>query len=35
VSGAPDSRWNVAHLAELSRVPSSAFDVVRMGTVQQ
>jgi hypothetical protein len=33
VSGAPDSRWNDSHLAELSRVPSSAFQVVKMGVV--
>jgi hypothetical protein len=33
VSGAPDSRWNDTHLAELARVPSSAFDVVAMGAV--
>ena len=30
VSGAPDPRWNDDHLAELGRVPSSAFEVVRM-----
>jgi hypothetical protein len=28
VSGAPDSRWNDDELASLSRVPSSAFEVV-------
>ena len=33
VSGAPDARWNDSHLAELSRVPSSAFEVVKMGVV--
>jgi len=33
VSGAPDTRWNDTHLAELSKVPSSAFEVVKMGTV--
>ena len=32
VSGAPDPRWNDENLATLSRVPSSAFEVVRMGT---
>jgi hypothetical protein len=35
VSGAPDARWNDTHLAELSRVPSTAFDVVQMGTIHQ
>lgn len=30
VSGAPDPRWNDDHLAELGRVPSSAFEVIRM-----
>jgi hypothetical protein len=34
-SRAPDSQWNDAHLAEPSRVPSSAFALVRMATVQQ
>jgi hypothetical protein len=29
VSGAPDSRWNDDELATLSRVPSTAFEVVR------
>jgi hypothetical protein len=33
VSGAPDARWNDTHLAELSRVPSGAFEVVKMGVV--
>jgi hypothetical protein len=33
VSGAPDARWSDEHLAELSRVPSGAFEVVRLGTV--
>ena len=35
VSGAPDPRWSDANLATLSRVPSSAFEVVRMGTIYQ
>jgi len=35
VSGAPDSRWNDDDLAMLSRVPSSAFEVVRMGTIHR
>ena len=34
VSGAPDPRWSDDNLATLSRVPSSAFEVVRMGTVE-
>lgn len=34
VSGAPDSRWNDSNLGALKRVPSSAFEVVRMGTVR-
>ena len=29
VSGAPDSRWNDDELATLSRVPSTAFEVVK------
>jgi hypothetical protein len=33
VSGAPDPRWNDSNLHTLSRVPSSAFEVVKMGTV--
>jgi hypothetical protein len=33
ISGAPDPRWNDANLAAIKRVPSSAFDVVRMGAV--
>jgi hypothetical protein len=33
VSGAPDARWNDEHLAELARVPSTAFEVVKLGTV--
>jgi hypothetical protein len=28
VSGAPDARWNDEELAALSRVPSSAFEVI-------
>lgn len=34
VSGAPDSRWNDSNLGALKRVPSSAFEVVKMGTVR-
>jgi hypothetical protein len=33
VSGAPDSRWNDEHLADLKRIPGSAFEVVRTGTI--
>ena len=33
VSGAPDSRWDDAELGALKRIPSTAFEVVRMGTV--
>ena len=33
VSGAPDPRWDDRELAALKRVPSSAFEVVRMGAV--
>lgn len=33
VSGAPDSRWNDEELASLSRVRSTDFEVVRMGTI--
>jgi hypothetical protein len=33
VSGAPDPRWSDANLGTLKRVPSSAFEVVRMGTI--
>lgn len=35
VSGAPDPRWDDDHLATLRNVPSSAFEVVRMGTLRQ
>lgn len=35
VSGAPDPRWNDGNLARLKRVPSSAFEVVRMGTIHR
>jgi hypothetical protein len=35
VSGAPDPRWSDSNLATLSRVPSSAFEVVRMGTIRK
>jgi hypothetical protein len=30
ITGAPDPRWNDAELGALKRVPSSAFEVVRM-----
>jgi hypothetical protein len=33
VTGAPDTRWNDDRLGGLKQVPSSAFEVVRMGTV--
>ncbi|HVT37994.1 MAG TPA: hypothetical protein VHE78_03040 [Gemmatimonadaceae bacterium] len=33
VSGAPDPRWNDGNLATLRNVPSSAFEVVKMGVV--
>jgi hypothetical protein len=33
VSGAPDARWNDEELGALKRVPSSAFEVVRMGQI--
>jgi hypothetical protein len=33
ISGAPDSRWNDSNLDALKQVPSSAFEVVRMGTI--
>ena len=33
VSGAPDPRWQDANLATLRNVPSSAFEVVKMGVV--
>jgi hypothetical protein len=33
VSGAPDPRWNDSNLATLKRVPSSAFEVVQLGTI--
>ena len=29
VSGAPDPRWNDEELSALSRVPSSAFEVIK------
>lgn len=32
-SGAPDARWDDDEIGALKRVPSSAFEVVRMGTV--
>jgi hypothetical protein len=33
VSGAPDSRWDDSRLDALKTVPSSAFEVVKMGPV--
>jgi hypothetical protein len=33
VSGAPDSRWNDSKLDGLKQVPSSAFEVIQMGTI--
>jgi hypothetical protein len=33
VSGAPDPRWSDENLASLRRVPSSAFEVLRLGTL--
>ena len=33
VNGAPDPRWSDDNLSALRRVPSSAFEVVRMGTI--
>lgn len=33
ISGAPDSRWSDERLSALKRVPSTAFEVVRLGTV--
>ncbi|MGQ0647869.1 MAG: hypothetical protein ACT4P7_09875 [Gemmatimonadaceae bacterium] len=33
VSGAPDPRWNDSNLNKLKQVPSTAFEVVRMGPV--
>jgi hypothetical protein len=33
ISGAPDARWSDEKLSALKRVPSSAFEVVRIGTV--
>jgi hypothetical protein len=33
VSGAPDARWDDDELGALKRVPSAAFEVVRMGTI--
>jgi len=33
VTGAPDTRWSDDRLGALKQVPSSAFEVVRMGTV--
>ncbi|MDB4891703.1 MAG: hypothetical protein JWL61_3558 [Gemmatimonadetes bacterium] len=33
VSGAPDPRWNDDKLDGLKQVPSSAFEVIQMGTI--
>ncbi|MEO8335967.1 MAG: hypothetical protein ABI664_13395 [bacterium] len=33
VSGAPDARWNDSRLDGLKQVPSSAFEVIQMGTI--
>ena len=33
VSGAPDPRWSDSNLSTLSRVPSSAFEVLKLGTL--
>ena len=33
VSGAPDSRWSDTHLDALKSVPSSAFEVVKIGPI--
>jgi hypothetical protein len=33
VTGAPDPRWNDEHLDALKQVPSSAFEVVKMGEI--
>jgi hypothetical protein len=33
VSGAPDDRWDDGRLGSLKTIPSSAFEVVEMGTV--
>jgi hypothetical protein len=35
ITGAPDPRWSDDNLAKLSRVPSSAFEVVKMGVVHK
>ena len=35
VTGAPDPRWNDDRLGALKQVPSSAFEVIRMGAVTQ
>lgn len=35
VSGAPDPGWSDSNLATLSRVPSSAFEVVKMGAIHR
>ncbi len=35
VTGAPDPRWSDDRLGDLKQVPSSAFEVVKMGTVMQ
>ena len=35
VTGAPDTRWNDSRLDAMKQVPSSAFEVIRMGTVSR
>jgi hypothetical protein len=33
ISGAPDPRWDDSRLGTLKSIPSSAFEVVQMGTI--
>jgi hypothetical protein len=33
ITGAPDPRWNDSRLGAMKQIPSSAFEVVKMGTV--
>jgi hypothetical protein len=35
VTGAPDPRWDDDRLGALKQVPSSAFEVVQMGTIER
>ena len=35
ISGAPDPRWNDQNLSALKRVPSSAFEVIRLGPLSE